>query len=60
MHSLVHNAGFGVHGDFVDVPGERTPRMLRLNVTVLTELCSALVPAMVHRREGGVLNVASV
>lgn len=56
---LVNNAGFGVHGAFAGVDLERQRQMIQLNVTALTELCRLLLPGMLERRRGGILNVAS-
>ncbi len=56
---LVNNAGFGARGPFVELPVERQLDMLQVNVTALTHLTRLLLPGMVLRRRGGVLNVAS-
>lgn len=57
---LVNNAGFGVVGEIDDVPRERILDMIRLNITVLTDLCYLVLPGMLARGHGGVINVASV
>jgi short-subunit dehydrogenase len=57
---LLNNAGFGLHGDFVELSWARQQTMLTLNVTALTELCRRIAPAMVARGRGGILNVASM
>jgi short-subunit dehydrogenase len=56
---LVNNAGFGLQGSFVELSLERQLQMMTLNMTSLTVLTRLLVPQMVHRRRGGVLNVGS-
>lgn len=56
---LVNNAGLGLIGKHVDNPWEDEKRMIDLNMLALTELTHALLPAMVKRRQGRVLNVAS-
>jgi short-subunit dehydrogenase len=56
---LVNNAGFGLQGSFVDLPLDRQLEMMTLNMTSLTVLTRLLVPPMVMRRRGGVLNVGS-
>jgi len=56
---LVNNAGFGLQGEFVDLPVERQMDMIQVNVVTLTELTRLLLPGMRERRTGGVLNVAS-
>lgn len=56
---LVNNAGFGLHGRFDKADPKRLREMLDLNCGALTDLCRAVLPAMVERRSGAVLNVAS-
>jgi short-subunit dehydrogenase len=56
---LVNNAGFGARGLFVDLPVERQLDIVRVNVLALTHLTRLLLPGMLGRRRGGVLNVAS-
>jgi len=56
---LVNNAGLGMIGPHVDMPWADEQRMIDLNITALTALTHALLPAMTQRRQGRVLNVAS-
>jgi short-subunit dehydrogenase len=56
---LVNNAGFGANGEFWKLPLERQSEMLRLNIVTLTELTHLLLPAMVERRGGGIINISS-
>jgi short-subunit dehydrogenase len=56
---LVNNAGFGVLGPFAESDPDLQRRMIFLNVAALTALTRLLLPAMVARRRGGILNVAS-
>ncbi|TVR02999.1 MAG: SDR family oxidoreductase [Spirochaetaceae bacterium] len=57
---LVNNAGFGDHGEFVGVKPEKLVDMIELNVTALTYLTRLVLPGMLERRHGRILNVASV
>jgi uncharacterized protein len=57
---VVNNAGFGSAGRFQELDPEAELRMVRTNVEAVVDLCTAYVPAMVERRRGAVLNVASV
>jgi hypothetical protein len=57
---LVNNAGFGTAGPFHTLPIERELDEIHLNVTALVALTGLLLPAMVKRRRGAVINVASV
>lgn len=56
---LVNNAGFGLHGLFAALPLESQLEMIRVNVTALTHLVGLLLPGMLERRRGRILNVAS-
>jgi len=56
---LINNAGFGLKGRFAELDANRQREMIDLNVGSLTGLCRAVVPYMVERRSGGILNVAS-
>jgi short-subunit dehydrogenase len=56
---LVNNAGFGLHGRFDEADPERLRQMVDLNCGTLTDLCRAVLPAMVERRSGAILNLAS-
>jgi short-subunit dehydrogenase len=56
---LVNNAGFGVGGEFADTSIQRELDMIQVNITALTHLTKLFIPAMIKRRSGRVLNVAS-
>jgi len=56
---LVNNAGFGVTGPFVETDLAKELEMIQVNIVALTELTKLLLPPMVARRRGRVLNVAS-
>jgi short-subunit dehydrogenase len=56
---LVNNAGFGTSGRFDRLPLERELEEIALNVTSLVALTRLLLPAMVERRDGTIINVAS-
>jgi uncharacterized protein len=56
---LVNIAGLGVSVLFDRSDWTRTRRVLRTNVLAVAQLTSALVPGMVERRRGGVLNIGS-
>lgn len=56
---LVNNAGFGLHGRFDKADPNRLRQMVDLNCGALTDLCRAVLPAMVERGSGAILNVAS-
>lgn len=56
---LVNNAGLMDMGGFADIELDRHERLLQLNVVVLTSLTRRLLPAMIDRGHGRVMNVAS-
>ena len=56
---LVNNAGFGHAGAFAKEPLEQQLGMVDLNIRALVELSHRVLPALVERRHGGILNVAS-
>ena len=56
---LVNNAGFGVAGPFVERDLDKQLEMIHVNVAALTHLTGLLLPPMIARRRGRVLNVAS-
>jgi short-subunit dehydrogenase len=59
VDTLINNAGFGAAGAFVDSSPDRLLEMIDLNISALTELCRLVLPAMLDRRRGFILNVAS-
>ena len=56
---LINNAGFGLVGRFADLPLERQRAMIDLDVASLVELSHLVLPGMIARAQGGILNVAS-
>jgi uncharacterized protein len=56
---LVNNAGFGQYGLFAENDLEECLRQIQLNVTALTHLTRLYLPAMIARKNGRILNVAS-
>ncbi|GLD94013.1 hypothetical protein PINS_up002624 [Pythium insidiosum] len=48
------------HPSFVDMPTDRLEEMLRVNLTAMTRLTHAVVPQMIKRGIGFVLNLSSV
>jgi len=56
---LVNNAGFGAYGEFYKTNLERLLEMTQVNVTAVVHLTRLFLPAMVARRSGDILIVAS-
>ena len=57
---LVNNAGFGTGGGFVSQDYRRQLELMAVNMLAPVELARLLLPAMLEREQGGILNVASV
>ena len=57
---LVNNAGVMFEGDFTSIPLQDHLRLLQINVVALTSLTHLLLPKMIARGHGRILNVASV
>lgn len=57
---LVNNAGFGLPGDFVDLPMARIQDMLRLHVNTVVESARLFLPGMIEHRRGGIITVSSI
>ena len=56
---LINNAGFGVFGEFAQSDLARELEMVQLNIATLVALTKKVLPSMVARGRGRVLNVAS-
>ena len=56
---LVNNAAYGKYGNFASVALEESIGQIQLNIAALTALTRLFLPAMVARRSGKILNVAS-
>jgi len=59
IDALVNNAGYGLAGAFVETDLTTELEMIQVNVVALTQLTKLLLPAMVARRRGAIMNVAS-
>ncbi|TDE29474.1 SDR family oxidoreductase [Actinomadura sp. 6K520] len=57
---LVNNAGFANRGKFLDVPVADELTMLRVHCEAVLRLTHAVLPGMLERGRGGVINVSSV
>ena len=56
---LVNNAGFGAHGSVAGLGAQRQLDIIGVNVAAVTQLTALLLPGMLERRRGAILNVAS-
>ncbi len=56
---LINNAGFGVYGEFSEVPLERELKLINTNITALHILTKLYLKDMLLRNKGRILNVGS-
>jgi len=56
---LINNAGLGDVGPFAASPPKRNDEMLQVNIVALTTLTRGLLPQMISRKRGAILNVSS-
>jgi short-subunit dehydrogenase len=56
---LVNNAGFGTYGPFAEADPVREHGIIGVNVDALVAVTHAVLPGMLARGRGGILNVAS-
>jgi short-subunit dehydrogenase len=59
VETLINNAGFGKVGRYAGLPLAPQLEMIDVNVRALAELTHRLLPPMIERGRGGILNVAS-
>jgi short-subunit dehydrogenase len=57
---LINNAGFGGYGKFHERDLTKEMEMINLNIVALTKLTHRLLPKMIQRKSGYILNIASV
>ena len=60
IHALVNNAGFGLRRSFVDTDVDDEQRMVDVMITAVMRLTHAVLPVMIERDTGMVINVSSM
>ena len=60
VDALVNNAGFAQYGPFVDADPDTLHQMLAVNVVALTQLTRSLLPGMLERGWGRIVNLGSI
>ncbi|WP_263355866.1 SDR family NAD(P)-dependent oxidoreductase [Acidicapsa ligni] len=60
LTALVNNAGFGATSKLIDSDVDDLENMIQLNVTALTRLTSAILPGLIERGTGLIINIASI
>lgn len=57
---LINNAGFGTFGKFSSVEPQKELSMLQVHMVAPVMLCSAVLPGMLSRNNGAIINVSSL
>ena len=60
LAGLCNNAGVGSFGPYLETDPEHLSELVELNVGGLNDVLAAVLPGLVERGEGAVLNVASI
>jgi short-subunit dehydrogenase len=60
VENLINNAGTQVYGLFAETELDRQLAMIQVNMTSLTHLTGLLLPGMVERGRGRILNLGSI
>jgi uncharacterized protein len=57
---LINNAGFGAYRPFIELDPDLAKQLIDVHVTATVRLTRAVLPAMIARGRGAVINVASM
>ncbi len=57
---LINNAGFGLYGDFAEMPLASIQNMLQLHINTIVESIRLFLPDMLARKRGEIITVSSV
>jgi short-subunit dehydrogenase len=57
---LINNAGLGYHGLVETMPPEKVRELIELNVLALIDLTQRVLPGMIARKRGHIVNVGSI
>jgi hypothetical protein len=60
LQLLVNNAGFGIQHHFAESDPKQLNAMAQVHMTAAVLLSRAVLPAMISRRQGDIINVASM
>ena len=58
--TLVNNAGFGAVSSLLDSNVDEMENMVELNITALLRLTKAVLPGLLERKSGAIINIASI
>lgn len=59
VDTLINNAGYGLRGPVAELDEQAQLGIVDVNCRALVALARAVLPSMVERRSGGILNIAS-
>jgi short-subunit dehydrogenase len=59
IEMLINNAGFGGYQPFINLDPNKADELIRVQVTAVTRLTRAVLPQMVNRGKGAIINVSS-
>ena len=60
VDTLINNAGFGDYGPLASADSRRQLEMINLNIAILTGLTRLVLPGMIARKRGNILNMSSM
>lgn len=60
VDSLVNNAGIALQKLFCDVTEEESEKLYGTNVKGVSNCCKAVLPSMIRRKEGKIVNISSM
>jgi short-subunit dehydrogenase len=58
--TLVNNAGYGAMGPLLDLPAQEWQKQFDVNVFAPMTLARAVLPSMIERRSGTIVNISSI
>jgi len=60
VDALINNAGYGLGGSYADTRWEEHKAFIQVMMTAPAELAHRVLPGMIHRKFGRIINVASL
>lgn len=57
---LINNAGYGINARYVETGWQQQAALIQVMITALSELCHRVLPGMLERGFGRIVNVSSV
>lgn len=60
IETLINNAGISSVGLFSDMTPSEWKRILDVNLTSIFNTCNCVIPHMVHKKRGNIINISSV